>query len=98
MEKVSVISIFSIIADAKLHSYRCLFTWLSMPVYTVADACYTPITGIPYCRRRHRLLSWKASERALEGIVINAPPILLCQDGKMVVSTQETVTVTAVTI
>ena len=24
-----------------------------MPVYTVADACYTPITGIPYCRGRH---------------------------------------------
>ena len=69
-----------------------------MPGYTVADACYTPITGIPYCRGRHLQQSWKASERALEGIVINVPPILPCRDGKMAVLTQETVTVTAVTM
>ena len=71
---------------------------LVMPVYTVADACYPPITGITYRRRRHRLLSCKASERVLEGIVINVPPILPCRDDKMAVLTQETVTVTAVTM
>ena len=49
---------------------------LVMPVYTVADACYTPITGITYRRRRHRLPSCKASERVLVGIVINDPLIL----------------------
>ena len=30
---------------------------LQMPVYIVADACYTPITGITYGLRRHCLLS-----------------------------------------
>lgn len=48
-----------------------------MPVYTVADVCYIPITGIPYCRAS------KASERVLEGIVINVPPVLLCRDDSL---------------
>ena len=75
MEKVIIISIFK-------HNRGCLFTWLLMPVYTVADTCYTPITGITYCRTRHLQQSWKASERVLEGIVINIPPILQSRDGK----------------
>ena len=83
---------------ACLHGHRCLVTWLSMPSYSVADACYTPITGITYCRGRHRLLSWKASERVLVGIVINNPLVLQSRDGKMMVLTQKTVTVTAVTM
>ena len=62
---------------------------LVMPVYTVADACYTPITGITYRRRRHRLPSCKASERVLEGIVINDPLILQSRDGKVLLSTVE---------
>ena len=44
-----------------------------MLVYMVADACYTPITGITYCHRRHCLLLWKISERVLEGIIIITP-------------------------
>ena len=55
---------------------------LPMPVYIVADACYTPITGITYGLRRHCLLSWKASERVLEGIVIKGLLILQSRDGK----------------
>ena len=70
--------------DTEKHTpLRCLFTWLSMPVYTVADACYTPITGIPYCRARHLQHSCKASERVLGGIVINVPSVLLCRDDSL---------------
>ena len=86
------------VGDAWLHGYRCQVTQLSKPSYTVADACYPPITGISYCRGRHLQQSWKASERVLGGIVINVPPILPCRDDKMAVLTQETVTVTAVTM
>ena len=48
-----------------------------MPDNTVRDACYTPITGISYCRTKHALHSCKVSERPLEGIPMNVPPILL---------------------
>ena len=54
-----------------------------MPVYAVANACYTPIAGIPYCRARHGLLSWKALERVLGGIVINSLLFLQDRDARM---------------
>ena len=53
-----------------------------MPSHAVRDAFYTPIGGIPYCVIRHQNDSWKASERGLEGIPMNEPPILLCRDSK----------------
>ena len=53
-----------------------------MPSHAVRDAFYTPIGGIPYCRTRHQNDSWKASERGLEGIPMNEPPVLLCRDCK----------------
>ena len=69
-----------------------------MPSKGVADACYTPITGIPYCRGRHLQHSWKASERVLEGIVINVPLILQSQDSKRPFFHGNGYTVTAVTM
>ena len=39
----------------------CLFTLLEMPSKRVRDACYTPITGIPYSVTRLHLLLCKAS-------------------------------------
>jgi len=54
-----------------------------MPSKGDGDACYTPIEGIPYCRTKHTLLSWKASEQLVEGIAINVPSILLCRDCKL---------------
>ena len=53
-----------------------------MPSHTVRDAFYGGIGGIPYCRTRHQNDSWKASERGLEGIPMNEPPVLLCRDSK----------------
>ena len=53
-----------------------------MPSHAVRDAFYGGIGGIPYCRTRHQNDSWKASERGLEGIPMNEPPILLCRDCK----------------
>ena len=54
-----------------------------MAVYAVTDAYYTPIVGITYSVSRHPLLSWKASEQPLVGIVINVPPILQCIDSNI---------------
>ena len=53
-----------------------------MPSHTVRDAFYGGIGSIPYCRTRHQNDLWKASERGLEGIPMNEPPILLCRDSK----------------
>ena len=53
-----------------------------MPSHTVGDAFYGGIVGITISRTRHPLLSWKASEQPLVGIVINVPSILLCWDSK----------------
>ena len=54
-----------------------------MPSHGVGDAFYGGIVGISYCRTKHPLLSWKASEQPLVGIVINAPPILQCLDSNI---------------
>ena len=54
-----------------------------MPSHAVGDAFYGGIVSITYSVSRHPLLSWKASEQPLEGIVINAPPILLCLGCRM---------------
>ena len=47
-----------------------------MPSHAVGDAFYGGIVGITISRTRHPLLSWKASEQPLVGIVINVPLIL----------------------
>ena len=49
-----------------------------MPSHDVGDAFYGGIVGITHSVSRHPLLSWKASERPLVGIVINIPPVLQC--------------------
>ena len=54
-----------------------------MPSHAVGDAFYGGIQGISYCRTKHPLLSWKASEQPLVGIVTNVPPILQCLDGNI---------------
>ena len=36
-----------------------------MPSHAVGDAFYGGIQGISYCRTKHPLLSWKASEQPL---------------------------------
>ena len=36
-----------------------------MPSHGVGDAFYGGIVGISYCRTKHPLLSWKASEQLL---------------------------------
>ena len=53
-----------------------------MPSHAVGDAFYGGIVGITISRTRHPLLSWKASEQPLVGIVINVPLILLRCDRK----------------
>ena len=42
-----------------------------MPSHAVGDAFYGGVVGITYSVSRHPLLSWKASEQPLVGIVIN---------------------------
>ena len=69
-------------ATRNVPTWKLRSVLLPMPVYIVADACYTPITGITYGLRRHCFLSWKASERVLEGIVIKGPLILQSLDSK----------------
>ena len=54
-----------------------------MPSHAVGDACYGGILSITYSVSRHPLLSWKASEQPLVGIVISAPPILQCIDSNI---------------
>ena len=54
-----------------------------MPSHGVGDAFYGGILSITYSVSRHPLLSWKASEQPLVGIVINVPPILQCIDSNI---------------
>ena len=54
-----------------------------MPSHGVGDAFYGGIVGITHSVSRHPLLSWKASERPLVGIVINVHPILQCLDSNI---------------
>ncbi len=54
-----------------------------MPVYMVIDALHDSNECLLYPHNRHLQHSCKASERVLEGIVINIPPVLLCWDDSL---------------
>ena len=54
-----------------------------MPSHADGDALYRGIQGFGNNRTKHPLLSWKASEQPLVGIVISAPPILQCIDSNI---------------
>ena len=47
---------------------RCLPWLMEMPCNSLSNRTLPYIEGIPYCRTRHTLHSWKVSERLLVGI------------------------------
>ena len=56
---------------------------MEMPCTVRGDAWYTYMEGISMSRARHYHEVWKASARAMEGIVTNGAAVLLCMDGKI---------------
>ena len=57
-----------------------------MPSQGDGDACYGGITSIPYSRTMHPLLSWKASQQVLVGILMNLRRVSFAKSGQHLTS------------